>query len=166
MLARDIMTEKVVCARPTDSLFDAAELMLGAHVSALLVVGDKREIVGIISEADLIRRVETETAPAKSWLLRLLEKDGSAARTLASTRTRRVGEIMTREVVTAGEETPLQELVERLQRYRVKRIPIVRDGVPVGIVSRADVVRAVLSHARQAASSGDEGALRQKGVGP
>ncbi len=70
MLARDIMTEKVVRARPTDSLFGAAELMLGARGSALLVMDDKHEILGIISEADLFRRAETDTAPAKSWLFR------------------------------------------------------------------------------------------------
>jgi len=149
MQAKDIMTEKVVCVRPMDSLFDAAELMLDASVSALLVVNDKREILGIISEADLIRRAEIDTTSKKSWLLRILESDASAAREFVSTHTRRVTDIMTKEVVTATEETPLADLVERMQRYRVKRIPIVRDGVLVGVVSRADLVRAVLSHEPQ-----------------
>ena len=150
MLARDIMTEKVVCARPTDSLFDAAELMLDAHVSALLVVGDTQEILGIISEADLIRRADIDAGPGKSWLKYLLESDAATGRALLSSRMRRVGDIMTKEVVTASEDTPLAELVERLQRHRVKRIPIVRNGIPVGIVSRADLVRAALSRERPA----------------
>lgn len=145
MHARDIMTDKVVCVRPMDSVFDAAELMLDADVSALLVINERREIVGIISEADLIRRAETDTASKKSWLLRILESDASAAREFASTHTRRVADIMTKEVVTATEETPLADLVERMQRHRVKRIPIVRRGILVGVVSRADLVRAVLS---------------------
>ena len=150
MLARDIMTEKVVCGRPTDSLFDAAELMLEANVSALLVVGDTQEILGIISEADLIRRADSDAGPGKSWLQCLLESDTSTSRASISSRTRRDGDIMTKEVVTASEDTPLAELVERLQRHRVKRIPIVRNGIPVGIVSRADLVRAVLSRERPA----------------
>lgn len=162
MQARDIMTDKVVCARPTDSLFDAAELMLGAQVSALLVVSDTNEIVGIISEADLIRRAEIDTAPAKSWLLRLLEGKASADRELTSTRTRKIGDIMTKEVVTASEDTPLAELVERLQRHRVKSIPIVRDAIPVGIISRADLVRAVLSREPHCPAAGaDDRSLRE-----
>jgi len=162
MHARDIMTEKVVCARPTDSLFDAAELMLGADVSALLVVSDKQEILGLISEADLIRRAEVDATPGKSWLLRLLECDASAVRELASTRTRRVDDIMTKEVVTASEETTLEELVARMQRYRVKCIPIVRDGMPVGVVRRADLVRAVLSREPECPAPGaDDGTVRQ-----
>lgn len=139
MLARDIMSGKVVCARPADSLLDAAELMLGADVSALLVVSDTHEILGIISEADLIRRAEIDSGPGTSWLQGLVHGDA------ATGRGGRVGDLMTREVVTAGEDTPLEELVERLRRHRVKRIPIVRDGIPVGIVSRADLLRAVLS---------------------
>lgn len=144
MHAKDIMTEKVVSILPTDSVFDAAELMLDADVSALLVVNDRREVVGIISEADLIRRAETDTAPRKSWLLRILESDASAARALASTHVRRVADIMTKEVITATEDTALADLVERMQRHHVKRMPIVRGGVLVGVVSRADLVRAVL----------------------
>jgi len=138
------MTENVVSIRPTDSVFDAAELMLDADVSALLVVNDRREVVGILSEADLIRRAETDAAPRKSWLLRILEGDASAARALASTRARQVADIMTKEVITATEETPIADLVERMQRHHVKRMPIVRGGVLVGVVSRADLVRAVL----------------------
>lgn len=145
MLARDIMTGKVVCARPTDSLFDAAERMLGADVGALLVVNEAGEILGIISEADLVRRAEIDAAPGKSWLQCLLRSDAATGRESMSGRGLRVGDIMTGEVVTASEDTPLEGLVERLRRYKVKRIPIVRDGIPVGIVSRADLMRAVLS---------------------
>ena len=71
------MTEGVVCLRVNESIFDAAELMLGAGVSALPVVNDKDEVVGIVSEADLLRRAEIDTALKKSWLSRLLD---SAAR--------------------------------------------------------------------------------------
>ena len=75
MQAKDIMTEGVVCLGVKESIFDAAELMLGAGVSAVPVVNDKGEVVGIVSEADLLRRAEIDTAPRKSWLSRLLDSE-------------------------------------------------------------------------------------------
>lgn len=162
MRAKDIMAENVVCVGAADSVFDAAELMLGAGVSALLVVDDKRQVVGILSEADLIRRAEIETASNKNWLARLLERDAVSAREFVATHGRKVTDVMTKEVVTAGDDTPLADLVASMQRHGVKRIPIVRDGVLVGIVSRADLVRAVLSREpRQPDVQPDDKALRR-----
>lgn len=145
MEAKDVMTTDVVSVHAMDSVFDAAELMLGASVSALVVVNDRREPIGVLSEADLIRRAEIDTTSKKSWLARIVESDAKAAHEFVSTHTRRVSDIMTREVVTAEEETSLGDLVTRMQRHHVKRIPIVRNGILVGVVSRADLVRAVLS---------------------
>jgi CBS domain-containing protein len=144
-LAKDVMSENVICINVKESVFDAAELLLGAGVSAVPVVNDKGAVVGIVSEADLIRRAEIETAPRKSWLARLMNSDVSAARDFVAAHTRRVSDVMTREVVTANESTTLRELVELMERHAIKRIPIVRDQVLVGIVSRADLLRALLS---------------------
>jgi CBS domain-containing protein len=145
MRAKDVMTDDIAFINVKESVFDAAELLLGAGVSAAPVVDDKGAIVGIVSEADLVHRTEIDTSAKKSWLARLMDSDASSARDFVSAQTRRVADIMTKEVVTAGEDTPLRELVELMERHRIKRIPIVRGTVVVGIVSRADLLRALLS---------------------
>ena len=139
------MSADVVCVGVTESVFDAAELLLGARVSAAPVLNDKGAVVGIVSEADLLRRAEIETDNRKGWLARLLDSGSSAANDFVSANTRRVADVMTREVVTAGPDTPLRELVTLMERHGVKRIPIVSDGVLAGVVSRADLLRALLS---------------------
>ena len=128
-------------------MFDAAELLLGAGVSAAPVVNDQGNVLGIVSEADLIHRAELETAPRKSWLLRLLDSEATVARiTITSRRTPAMSRTsMTREVVTASDEASLGELVELIEKHHVKRIPIVRDNKLVGIVSRANILGALLS---------------------
>ena len=145
MRARDIMTTDVVCINAKESVFDAPLLVLGAAVSAVPVIDDKGTVVGIISEADLLRRVEIGTTPKKSWLARLVDTEGAAAHDFVAAHARRIADIMTREVVTAGEEEPLGGLVALMERHKIKRIPIVRDDVLTGVVSRSDLLRAVLS---------------------
>lgn len=145
MRARDIMTTQVVCINSKASVFDAAELLLGAGVSAAPVINDKGTVVGIVSEADLLRRVEIGTTAKKGWLARLVDGEGAAAHDFVTAHGRRVADVMTREVVTAGEDEPLGKLVDLLERHKIKRIPIVRDGVLAGVVSRSDLLRAVLS---------------------
>ena len=145
MRAKDIMTEGVVCLRVNESIFDAAELMLGAGVSALPVVNDKDEVVGIVSEADLLRRAEIDTALRKSWLSRLLDSAASSAHDFVAAYARGVSDVMTREVVTADEQATPADLVELIEKHGIKRIPILRSGKLVGVVSRADLLEALLS---------------------
>ncbi|MGZ5912255.1 MAG: CBS domain-containing protein [Reyranella sp.] len=145
MRAKDVMTEGVVCLHVGASIFDAAELLVGAGVSAVPVIDGKGRVVGIVSEADLMRRAEIGTAARKSWLSRVLASDATSAHQFVQSHSRRVAEVMTTEVVTAGEDTPLGKLAELMEAHGIKRIPIVRDGEVVGIVSRADLLRALLS---------------------
>ena len=145
MRARDVMTSEVVSIDVKESVFDAAELLLGAGVSAAPVVDDKGAVVGIVSEADLIRRAEIDTTAKKSWLARLLDSEVSAAHDFVAANTRRVSDVMTRDVVTAAEDATLGELVALMERHGIKRIPIVRGRVLLGVVSRSDLLRALLS---------------------
>jgi CBS domain-containing protein len=145
MRAKDVMTEGCVCIGVSESVYDAAEVLLSARVSAAPVVNDKGEVVGIVSEADLMRRAEIDTAAHKSWLSRLMDSEASAANDFVAARTRRVSDVMTRNVVTATEDTTLRELVGLMERHNVKRVPIVRDDVLLGVVSRADLLKALLS---------------------
>ena len=145
MQARDVMVANVVCVGVTETIFDAAEILLNARISAAPVVNDKGAVVGIVSEADLLRRAEIGTDNRKGWLARLLDSGSSAAHDFVAANTRRVADVMSREVVTAGPDTPLRDLVDLMERHGVKRIPIVKDGVLAGMVSRADLLRALLS---------------------
>lgn len=145
MRAKDIMSREIVCVGVEESVFDAAELLLSSRVSAAPVTNDKGAIVGIVSEADLVRRAEIGTAGKKTWLGRLLDSEASAARDFVAAQTRRVVDVMTKDVVTADEDATLSELVELMERHDIKRVPIVRAGSVVGIVSRADLLRALLS---------------------
>lgn len=154
MHAKDIMTASLDCVNSKDSVFDAAELLLGAGISAAPVVNDQGNVVGIVSEADLIHRAEIGTVPHKSWLLRFLDSEGSAARDFVAAHARKVADVMTREVITANEDTPLVKLVELIEKHHVKRIPIVRGETLVGIVSRANLLEALLS--REPDSSHDK----------
>src|ERR1041385_2637698 len=104
MRAKDVMTRGVVCVGVKESVFDAAELLLGAGVSAAPVVDEKGAVVGIVSEADLLRRAEIGTAPTrKSWLSRLLASEASSAHEFVSAHARKVSDVMTRTVVSAAE---------------------------------------------------------------
>ena len=145
MQAKDIMTKDVICLDSKSSIFDAAELLIGAGVSAVPVVDDKGSVVGIVSEADLMRRPEIGTAPRKSWLSHLVDNTVTSARDFVAAHSRQVSEVMTRKLVTAVEETKLGDLAELMETHSVKRVPIMRDGELVGIVSRADLLRALLS---------------------
>ena len=145
MRAKDIMTEGVICLDVRESVFDAAELLLGASISAAPVVNDKGAVVGIVSEADLIRRAEIGSTPKKSWLSRLLDSEDSSARDFVASHARKVSDVMTKEIVAAEEEATLSELVGLIEKHGVKRIPIVRAGKLVGVVSRANLLEALLS---------------------
>ena len=145
MRASDIMTTNIISVNVKDTVFDAAEMLLGAHVSAAPVVDEEGHVLGIVSEADLIHRAEIATGPRKSWLARLLETNTGAAREYVATHARKVADVMTRDVVTAPDDATLGELVALIEKHKVKRIPVVRDGLLVGIVSRANLLEALLS---------------------
>jgi CBS domain-containing protein len=149
MRASDIMTTDLVCLDQGASVFDAAELLICAGVSALPVVDARGRIVGIVSEADLMRRSELGTAPHKSWLTRLLADSETTAQEFVRSHSRRVSEVMTTPVITAAEDTVLSDLVDLMEKHGVKRVPIVKDAAVVGIVSRANLLQALLSREPQ-----------------
>lgn len=157
MHAADVMTACVVSISPDSSVFDAAELLVSMHFSALPVVDDSGKIVGIVSEADLMRRPEIGTAPHHSWLSRMLADEGKAAAEYVAFHSRRVGDVMTRKVIVVRAEATLAEVAESMVKHKVKRVPVVSDNAVVGIVSRSDLLRVLMSREPQgeAAASSD-----------
>jgi CBS domain-containing protein len=141
MKAKDVMTTKVATVGPDMPINAIAALCLDRHISAVPVIDDDRRILGIVSEGDLMRRGETERRP--SWWLAAFSNAEELAREFTKTRGIRAKDVMTREVLTVTEETPIATIAELLEKRRIKRVPVVRDGRIVGIVSRADLLRAL-----------------------
>jgi len=144
MKARDVMTLAVYTVKPTASVKDVARLFMQRRISAVPVVDDQGKIVGIVSEGDLLHRSEISTQRRHPWWLDLMVRDEVLdAEEYIKAHAKQVADIMTRNVITAEPDTPLQEIAEILEKYTIKRLPIVRDGRLVGIVSRANLVQAI-----------------------
>jgi len=145
MDARDVMTPHVVTISANATVRELADLLVKRGISGVPVVGPKGELVGIVSEGDLVRRSELGTAKSRPWWLRLLTGEHALAVDFIKANAHRVGDVMTREVVTAAPDTPLGEVARLLERHSIKRIPIVHNKQLVGIVSRANLVQSFAS---------------------
>ncbi len=161
MRANQIMTRNVVVIAADYSVYDAAEIMLNSNISAAPVVDADGKMIGIVSEADLMHRPELGTVPARSWLERLLADDTTGAKDFIRSHSHRVSDVMTKKVISAGEGTTVQELAALMQRHHVKRIPILREGKLVGIVSRANLLQGLLTREPESLhGKADDAALR------
>jgi CBS domain-containing protein len=145
MHAMKVMTRPVVTIPADATVHAAADILLGARISAAPVVDADGKLIGIVSEADLMNRPESGTVPAKSWLQRLLAPETVLARDYVRSHSHHVADVMTRDVVTAQERTDLREIAGLMQSRAIKRVPIVRDGKVVGIVSRANLLQGLLA---------------------
>jgi CBS domain-containing protein len=160
----DVMTRNVVSIGPDASIGDAIRLMLDHRISGLPVVEGNAKLVGVLTEGDLLRRSETRTERQRPRWIEFLRGSGRLADDFVRTHARKVGEIMTDTVVTTTEEAPLSEVVELMERHRVKRLLVMRNNVLVGIVTRADLMRAVaalLSTATAPAAASNDDEIRK-----
>jgi CBS domain-containing protein len=163
MKAKDIMTHCLVSIAPGAPILDAIARMISHQVSGMPVIDAKGKLVGMVTEGDFLRRAEIRTeAPRRRWL-ELLLGPGSPADEYARSHGHTVRDVMSREVITVGKETPLSEVVRLMEEHAIKRIPVVEDGRVAGIVSRADLVSALgqqLSRAKKVSPASDESLRR------
>lgn len=146
MKAADIMVKDVVTVRPEAPVMDVAALMLERHISGLPVVDGGGRVLGIVSEGDLIRRPEIDTDRVKlGWLRLLLTDDESRARDFVKHHGRTAREVMTQPAHSVAPDTPLAEVVRLMERHHIKRLPVVERGKLVGLVTRTDLLRALVS---------------------
>jgi CBS domain-containing protein len=150
MKASDIMVTDVITVTPESDVREVATLLLTNHISAAPVVDAQGRLVGIISEGDLVRRGEAGTAHERPWWLQMLMGREFMAGEFLREHSRRVGDLMTREVVSAKPDTLVADIAELLERHRIKRVPIIADGRIVGIVSRANLIQALATFRRDA----------------
>ena len=163
MKARDIMTWCAITVGPDDSVTRAVRLMLQNKISGLPVVDDKGQLVGIVTEGDFLRRGELGTQRQRPRWLEFLLGPGRLAAEYVQTSGRKVAQIMTPEPKTITPETPLEEVVGLMERHRIKRLPVVQDGKLVGIVTRANLLHALASVAREVKpAAGDDATIRER----
>lgn len=143
LTAGDVMTTRVVTVRPETSVKEIAALMLAHHISGLPVVTEDGSVVGIVTEADLLQK---ERGP-RPHLGRLRHSIGSFIRRAAPSAVKKIDalsaqELMSAPVMTVEEATPLHEIASLMVDAQINRVPVMRDGRVIGIVSRADIMRA------------------------
>ena len=143
MKARDVMVAPVVTVKPYSTVKEVAKTLVDRRISAVPVVDDVGKLVGIISEGDLMHRSETGTERQYRWWIRLVEGDASLPADYIKAHGRKAADIMTQNVITAAPDTALDEVAITMEKNSIKRIPIVRNGQLVGIVSRANLVQAL-----------------------
>jgi CBS domain-containing protein len=149
MRAHQIMTQPVFTVLPEATVLEAANFMLRRHISGLPVVDAAGKLVGIVSEGDFIRRSEIGTQRKRNRLLKFILGPGQAATDFVHEHGCRIAEIMTPDPVTVSEDTPLETIVTLMEKNKLKRLPVMRGEKLVGIVSRANLLQAVASLARE-----------------
>jgi CBS domain-containing protein len=162
MKARDIMVSQVVTVTPGTTVRDAAKLLLEHRISAVPVVNEQGNLVGIVSEGDLLHRAEIGTQQRRSWWLMLVTDDQALAADYIKTHAARVEDVMTRSVITASPDTPLRDIARLLEDNAIKRVPIVQDGKLVGIVSRANLVQAIATNGSKLETPASDSKIREE----
>lgn len=152
MRAADIMTREVVTVGPDTSACEIAALLLLNRISAVPVVDEAGQVLGIVSEGDLLGRPPAGSTRA-SWL-RLFDEDAVLLEEIATARHLKARDVMTQPAVTVGEDTPVEVLATLMRRRRLKRVPILHGGKLAGIVSRVDLLDALV---RQDPPAGEAG---------
>ena len=163
MRAHQIMTRPVITIAPETTIVEAANTMLQKHVSGLPVIDAAGKLVGIVSEGDFLRRSEIGTQRRRGGFLQFILGPGKSASDFVQENGRKVAEVMTKKPLTITEDTTLEEIVELMEKNSVKRLPVMRGDKVVGIVSRANLLQAVASLAREIPDpTGDDDHIRNR----
>ena len=160
MKASDIMVCNVVTVGPDVSIREVARILLANRISAVPVVDSRGGLLGIVSEGDMLRRPESGTVKKHSWVAQLTCK--SLAAEYVKSHSRKVADVMTRRVITATMDTSLDEIVNLLEKNRIKRLPIVAGGKIVGIVSRANFLQILANSATKTAAHLRDSQIRKQ----
>jgi CBS domain-containing protein len=142
------MTRRVISIAPDETVRHAVDLMLRHGISGLFVVDAKGTLAGVVTEGDLLRRDELGTERHRPWWLRVLVSPGRQALDFTRAHGRKVSDIMTPEVICVAIDTPLEDVVQTMEKQRIKRVAVTENGRMVGVVARSDLLRALLSHER------------------
>ena len=145
MNAAEIMTKRVITVRPDTNIAEIAGLLLNHKVTAVPVIDDDRHVVGIVSEGDLLGHPPSDSP--RAWWLQLFNDDTVCLEEIATARHLKARDVMTKPVVTVVDQTPVAVIATLMRRRKVKRVPVLQDGKLVGIVSRTDLLEALMRRA-------------------
>ena len=165
MLASDVMPRNVISIDPESTELQAARLMLQHRISGLPVLDKSGILVGVLSEGDFLRRRETRTERHRSRWLEFLMGPGPVATEYAHSHGNKVSEVMTTDIRTVDENASLEEIVELMEKHRIKRVPVMSGSILVGIVTRSNLMHAMVSMARVAPDvirSKDDAGIREQ----
>ena len=152
MRAIDVMTSEVVTVSDNASVAAVAKLLAERSISAVPVVDAANRVIGMVSEGDLLHRTETGTERRRSWWLDMLASTNQLAGDYIKSHSGLVKDVMTRDVISVSDTTPVADIAIALETNLIKRVPVLRDGKLVGIVSRANLVRALATSSDQPSS--------------
>ncbi|HTP90404.1 MAG TPA: CBS domain-containing protein [Xanthobacteraceae bacterium] len=162
MQVKDVMTQNVISVQATEPVLKAARLMLQNRISGLPVVSSKGDLVGIVTEGDFLRRSELGTQRRRPKWLEFIVGPGKLADEYVHNSGRKVEEVMTPDPRVVAEDDSLEKVVELMEKHHVKRLPVMRGSRMVGIVSRANLMHALASLARDTETSGPDWSIRDK----
>lgn len=162
MRARDVMVRGVATTTPDTTVEKVARLMINLRISGVPVLDREGQLVGIVTEGDLLRRAETGTERRRSRWSEWWSANSRLAAEYIKSHARRVEDMMTREVVSVGELASLGEIAELMETKRIKRVPVVHDGKIVGIVSRADLLQVLASGGATTADEEGDRLIRER----
>jgi len=161
MQVRDVMTRNVISVATGESILKAARIMLQNEISGLPVVDVAGNLVGIVTEGDFLRRSEIGTQRRRPKWLEFLVGPGRLASEFVHATGRKVDDVMSSDPCTVTEDDSLESVVDLMERRRIKRLPVLRDGKLIGIVSRANLLHALVSLARRTApQTSDDSTIR------
>jgi CBS domain-containing protein len=141
--AIDIMTDHVVTVTENATVAEAAQLLARHRISAVPVVDEVNRVIGMVSEGDLLHRAETGTEQRRAWWLEMLASTDQLARDYIKSHGETVKDVMTRDVISVIDTTPVADIAILLETRGIKRVPVLRNGKLVGIVSRANLIHAL-----------------------
>ena len=160
--AKDVMTTLVVAVGLDTPVVDVARCLLRRRISAVPVVDTEGGLAGTVSEGDFVRRPESGGEPHPSWWLALFADPEKRAQEYVKIHGGQARDVMTRSVSTATEEASLEEIATLLEKYRIKSVPVVRDGKLVGIVSRSNLMQGIIARQSAPQPSVDDLTLRKR----
>ena len=151
----DVMTSEVITVDENASVTAVAKLLAERGISAVPVVDNENRVIGMVSEGDLLHRTETGTERRRSWWLEMFASTNQLAGDYIKSHSGSVKDVMTRDVLSVSDTTPVADIAILLETNRIKRVPVLRDGKLVGIVSRANLVRELAMTINEPSSSAE-----------
>jgi CBS domain-containing protein len=163
MKVKDVMTSRVITIGPDATVRDAAKLMLDKGISGLPVVDAGGDLVGVVTEGDFLRRAEIGTGKKRSLWQDILLGPGRLAEEYVQSHGRHIKDVMTPKPYTTVQDASLEDVVALMEKRAIKRVPVVENGKIVGIVSRSNLIRALISAGPSiSAGSVDDATIRAR----